>query len=226
LAIDRWKAAETLSESTFLKFVGGILRPGFAMATPEAALISLPGFSRDIAASRAEARRLLAEAGAQELQFTLTNRNVPIPYGPGADYLIEAWRQIGIAARQVQLNTKDWQSALEKGEFEAALDFVGDYFDDPTLQLTKYVSTDLSPINFSKSSDNFLDALYIGQAITAMPAKRAAIVRDFERHAMAEAYSVPFLWWNRIVVTSSHLKGWSITPSHYLNQDLAEVWLE
>ena len=63
LAIDRWGMAERLSHSTFMKFVGGLMRPGFVMATPEAALATLPGFSRDIDGARKEARRLLAEAG-------------------------------------------------------------------------------------------------------------------------------------------------------------------
>ena len=32
-------------------------------------------------------------------------------------------------------------------------------------------------------------------------------------------------WWQRIIPHSSKLKGWKILPSHYLNQDLADVWL-
>jgi hypothetical protein len=32
-------------------------------------------------------------------------------------------------------------------------------------------------------------------------------------------------WWNRIVATSSKLKGWNITPSHFLGQDLTDVWI-
>jgi peptide/nickel transport system substrate-binding protein len=51
-------------------------------------------------------------------------------------------------------------------------------------------------------------------------------VREFERRAMTEAYSVPLLWWNRIVVTSSTVQGWNITPSHFLGQDLTDVWLD
>ena len=51
------------------------------------------------------------------------------------------------------------------------------------------------------------------------------MVRDFERQALSEAYTVPLLWWNRIVATSAKLKGWSITPSHFIGQDLSEVWL-
>jgi peptide/nickel transport system substrate-binding protein len=55
---------------------------------------------------------------------------------------------------------------------------------------------------------------------------RTQIVRDFERDAMNKAYTVPLLWWNRIVVTSAKLKGWSITPSHFIGQDLTDVWLD
>ena len=226
LAIDRWGMAETLSHNTFMKFVGGLMRPGFAMATPEAALATLPGFSRDIAASREEARRLLAYAGVHDLKITLVNRDVPIPYGPAADAVIEAWRAIGVTATQVKLNTKDWLAALEGGHFAVAFDFDGDYFDDPTLQLAKYVSRSLSPSNFANSSDPMMDALYIGQAISTDPQQRARIVRDFERRALTESYSVPILWWNRIVVTSASVKGWNMTPSHYIGQDLTDVWLD
>jgi peptide/nickel transport system substrate-binding protein len=62
--------------------------------------------------------------------------------------------------------------------------------------------------------------------VTTDPRQRAKIVREFERHALTQAYSVPFLWWNRIVAASPAMKGWNLTPSHYLEQDLAEVWLD
>jgi peptide/nickel transport system substrate-binding protein len=226
LAIDRWQAAESLSSTTYVKFVGGLMRPGFSMATPEAELTALPGFSRDIVASRAEAKRLLAEAGVHGLTFKLTNRDIAVPYGAAADYMIAAWKEIGVTVTQEKLNTKDWEGALDKHGFDVAIDFGGDYFDDPTLQLAKYVSTDLSPSNHANSTDRFLDSLYVGQAVTTDPRKRAKIVREFERHAMTEAYTVPFLWWNRIVAASPRMKGWNLTPSHYLEQDLTEVWLD
>jgi peptide/nickel transport system substrate-binding protein len=91
--------------------------------------------------------------------------------------------------------------------------------------LTKFVSHDLSSVNYSSSTDRFLDALFIGPAVTSDPRQRAKIVRDFERHALTEAYMVPLLWWNRIVATSATVKGWSITPSHFIGQDLTDVWL-
>jgi peptide/nickel transport system substrate-binding protein len=227
LAIDRWNAAEVLADTTFLKYVGGVMRPGTAMSTPEAELVTLPGFSRDIAASRAEARRLLAEAGVPNLEVTLSNRNdVPIPYGPGGDYVLAAWRAIGVRATEEMANTKGWQTALETGNFAVSTDLAADFFDDPTIQLARYVSRDLSPSNHSGSTDRFLDALYIGQAITTDVRERARIVREFERHALTDAYTVPFLWWNRTIVSSVRFKGWHMSPSHYIGQDLADVWLE
>jgi peptide/nickel transport system substrate-binding protein len=225
LAIDRWQAAESLSSSTYMKFVGGVMRPGFAMATPESELARLPGFSHDPNAARAEAKQLLAQAGVHNLKIALVNRDVPIPYGPGADYVKAAWKEIGITVEEKRLNTKDWTAALKEGAFDAAFDFAGDYFDDPTLQLAKYISRDLSPVNYSGATDRKLDALFVGQAVTSDPRQRAKIVREFERQALTEAYAVPILWWNRIIANSAQLKGWAITPSHYLNQDLSDVWL-
>jgi len=225
LAIDRWGAAAKLQGSTFLKYVGGVMRPGSNMATSEAELVTIPGFSRDIAAARADAKRLLDEAGVHDLKLTVTVRDIPMPHYAGADLLAESWRQIGVATAQDRRNIWDWQKEIDARQFDVALDFSGDFYDDPTIQMTKYVSHDLSPVNYSYSTDRFLDALFIGQAVTTDPRQRAKIVRDFERHALSEAYTVPLLWWNRIVATSAKLKGWSITPSHFIGQDLTEVWL-
>ena len=226
LAIDRWGAAERQGATTFLKYVGGLMRPGSAWATPEGELAALPGFSHDIDASRAEARRLLAEAGVSELHLSLLVRGIPMPHFAAADLLADSWREVGVTTVQQRLNIWEWQKLVDREDFDVALDFSGDFYDDPTMQLTKYVSRDLSPVNFSGSQDRFLDALFIGQAMTIDQRERARIVRAFERHALTEAYTVPILWWNRIVVTSSKLKGWHITPSHFIGQDLADVWLE
>ena len=226
LAIDRWGAAAKLQGSTFLKYVGGVMRPGSSMATPEAELVTIPGFSRDIAASRDEAKRLLDEAGVHDLKVTITVRDIPMPHYAGADLLAESWLQIGVTTTQDRRNIWDWQKEIDARQFDVALDFSGDFYDDPTIQLTKYVSHDLSPVNYSYSTDRFLDALFIGQAVTSDPRQRAKIVRDFEQHALSEAYTVPLLWWNRIVATSAKIKGWSITPSHFIGQDLTEVWLD
>ena len=226
LAIDRWGAAEKLKATTFLKYVGGLMRPGSSMATPEADLINIPGFGRDIGAARAEAKSLLAAAGVRDLKLNLLVRDIAMPHYAGADLLAQSWKEIGVATTQQRLDIFQWQKVAEAGTFDVAQDFEGDYYDDPSQQLAKYVSPDLSPVNYSGATDRFLDALYVGQAMTASPVERARIVRDFERHALTQAYTVPLLWWNRIVVTSARLHGWNLTPSHFIGQDLADAWLD
>ena len=225
LAIDRWGAAERLQGTTFLKYVGGLMRPGANLAMSEAELTALPGFSRDIVSARAKAKQLLADAGVDKLSLTVLVRDIPVPHYAGAGLLVESWKELGITVAQDRRNIWDWQKIVDARDFDIALDFSGDFYDDPTFQLTKYVSHDLSPVNFSGSTDRFLDAMFVAQAMTTDPRQRAKMVRDFERHALNEAYTVPLLWWNRIVAHSSKLKGWNITPSHFIGQDLADVWI-
>ncbi|MGH7090334.1 MAG: ABC transporter substrate-binding protein, partial [Stellaceae bacterium] len=226
LAIDRWGAAERLQATTFLKDVGGLMRPGSSMAMPQTELETMPGFSHDVAASRAEAKRLLAAAGVHDLKLTVLVRDIPMPHYAGAELLAQSWAAIGVAVTLKKLNIFDWRKQVEAHDFDVAQDFQGDFYDDPTIQLAKYVSEDLSPVDFSGVTDRYLDALYIGQALTTDPRERTKIVRDFERHALNSAATVPLLWWNRIVVMSSRVKGWHITPSHFIGQDLTDVWLD
>jgi peptide/nickel transport system substrate-binding protein len=228
LAIDRWGGAEALQKIALVRHVGGLLRPGDGLATTAKELEALPGFSRNVAASRTEARRLLKEAGHENLTFKLTNRNVAMPYTPVGVFLVDQWRQIGVNVQHEQLDTKLYLAAQSRDNptYDAALDFNCDFMDEPNLQLLKYLSADRSPINYSGFTDRKLDELYDKQSGELDRTKRIALLRDFERHALEQAYTVPTIWWHRIIITNKKLKGWDITPSHYLNQDLAAVWLD
>ena len=63
MAIDRWGGSEALSKISILKFVGGVMRPGYSMSLPEAELVKLPGYSKDINKSREDAKKMLKAAG-------------------------------------------------------------------------------------------------------------------------------------------------------------------
>jgi peptide/nickel transport system substrate-binding protein len=101
LAADRHEASKTLSRIAVVKEVGGIQVPGTPWATPPAELEKLAGYGRDIAASRAEARRLLREAGVPDgFAFTFKNRGIPQPYEAIAIWLIDQGRQIVLNVRR------------------------------------------------------------------------------------------------------------------------------
>ena len=226
LAIDRWGGGQYLSQFTFLKYVGALMRPGSPFAMPESELEKLPGFWRDINKSREEAKRLLREAGVPEgFSFTLKNRNIE-PYPSLGVFIIDQWRQVGLQVDHQLLETGPWTQDLRTGNFEAMLYFNCDFMDDPDLQLLSFLSPERSPVNYARYRDPVLDSLYDQQTRELDPEKRKQLVWQFERRAVGEmAYQLPALWWNRIVVRWAKVKGWTITPSHYINQDLVDVWL-
>jgi peptide/nickel transport system substrate-binding protein len=228
LAVDRWSGAEALSKVALVRHVGGILRPGYELAASEKELVTYPGWSKDINKSREEARRLLREAGVPDLSFTFTNRNVAMPYTPVGVFLIDQWRQIGVTVKHEQLETRLYLAAQQRDKptYDAALDFNCDFMDEPNLQLQKYLSHDRSPINYAQQTDRLLDGLFDQQSGELDKKKRYAILREFEKQALEQAYTVPTIWWHRIIVHQKGMKGWHITPSHYVGQDLTDVWLD
>ena len=95
-AIDRWGSAEGLSRVSLMHTVGSLMFPGSPLAPTKAELEKIAGFWPDIDKSRAEAKRLLKEAGAEGLTFELINRNVDQPYKYLGTWLIDQWGKIGL----------------------------------------------------------------------------------------------------------------------------------
>jgi peptide/nickel transport system substrate-binding protein len=225
LAIDRWAAAPQLRRTTIAGVTGGLLRPGYALARNTPELEALPGFARDGAAAKAEARRLLKETGAENLKFVLTNEAVPNPFATIGIYAIDQWRQIGVTVEQDTLEASRWNAARLGGNFDVVVDFVAEFVDEPSVQFTHYLSHDLAPDNVSRVIDRTLDDLYEQQLRTTGPAERATLVHAFEGRVLREAYVAPISWGYRITPLAAKVMGYITTPSHFLNQDLAEVWL-
>jgi peptide/nickel transport system substrate-binding protein len=226
LALDRYQGSQALSRIAIVKLVGGVQVPGTPFATPPAELEKLAGYGRDIAKSRAEARRLLSEAGATGLTFTLKNRGVPMPYEAVGVWLLDQWRHIGVTARHEFQEAAKWDADRRAGNFEVVVDTQCGYAVEPDLDLYKFLSSGVSDNNYARYTDPVLDDLYRKQSRAIDPEERKRYVREFERRLVdEEAHYLFTLQWHRIVPHSAKLRGWTITPSHYLNQQLDAVWL-
>ena len=226
LGIDRWGGNEALSRITFVKATGGFLRPGYEFALPEAELLKIPGYDRDIEKSRAEARRLLKEAGHENLKLKLHNRTLPEPYTPVGVFLIDQWKRIGVTVEHSQVETSPYFSNLVDGKFDVALYPVTVPADEVTAQHQSYLTNAKSPISYARHTDTKLDDLWQEQSRTLDPVKRRALVQEFERHLLTMNYSLSVHWWQRIIVHHKRVKGWNFSPSHFQGQDLVGVWLE
>jgi peptide/nickel transport system substrate-binding protein len=226
LAIDRREAARVVSEFSEFGTVAGISQAGAPFAMPDAELEKVPGYWPDIEKSRAEARRLLREAGIPDgFSFVFTNRGITGPQRVGV-FLIDQWRQVGLQATHRVLETAQEFAAKRAGDFTVAHDFSCDFVEEPDYGLTKYLSSDKSPINYSRYTDPVLDELYERQSREPDVEKRKALVWEFERRVLGEmAHQLVVLGQVRAVAHWDFVKGWKVTPSHYLNQDLATVWL-
>lgn len=225
LAIDRRAAAVSLAKVSSMTFVGATQRPESPWAASEAELAALPGFGTDIAAARAEARRLLKEAGHENLKLKLVNRNITNPYTSAGIYIVDQWRQIGVTAEHAQVDVSALMTAMREAQFDAIIDFGGEWVDDPSVVLGRYQSSDVSSYAASRFTDRKVDELYKVIDTTFDPVVRKQVLRELETHVMSEANLVPFLWLNRIVGLSSQVRGFRITPTHFVNQDLADIWL-
>jgi peptide/nickel transport system substrate-binding protein len=225
LAIDRYTMSRALFTLTGLRDVGALVRPGTEWAMSPAELEKFPGFGRDIAKSRTEAKRLLAEAGYPNgLKFVMKNRNVKLPYQDFAVFFIHQWKEIGVEVENRPLETAAWFSdGRDTGNFEAMVDPHVDFMDEPDLTLVDFVSGNSG--NWGRISDPRIDDLFDRQSRALDKAERKKLVNQLEALVLENAYYLPGLWWVRNVVHSTKVKNWVAAPSHYSNQKLQDVWL-
>jgi peptide/nickel transport system substrate-binding protein len=226
MAIDRWGGSESLGKVSLIKGVSGVFRPGSPYSISDEELKKIPGFWPDINKSRDEARRLLKEAGVSNLKVKLLNRTIAQPFTPAGIFAIDQWRRIGVETEHVQVETKLWYDGMESGNFDVCVQNISDFTDDPNAQFNTLLSKKVSAIAYSRHTDTKIDDMYTLQSGTVDPAARLKIVNELEKHVLTQAYNIPLLWYQRIVVNNAKVKGWDLTPSHFTGQQLTHVWLD
>ncbi|MEK9775608.1 MAG: ABC transporter substrate-binding protein [Quisquiliibacterium sp.] len=229
LAIDRWGGSQYLSKIAIVKTVGGIAFPGSPLAATKAELQQLAGYWPDINKSRAEARRLLKEAGVDlSKTYIFNNRAVDQPYKIVGTWLIDQWKQVGLKFEQQVLPTGPFFDMLRKKKaFDVSVDFNCQSVVNPLVDVSQFISDDRSSANYGQYQDREVDALFDKMNRTGDPAEQRKYMREMEKLVVdTHANAFVTLWWYRIIPHRSYVKGWKVSPSHYLNQALDNVWLE
>ncbi len=227
LAIDRWQGARGLSKIANVRTVGGIVFPGSPLAARKEELQQIAGFWPDIEKSRAEAKRLLKEAGAEGLSFELLNRNVDQPYKYVGTWLVDQWSKVGLNVTQRVVPTGPLLEAQRSGNFAVNSGANCHGVVNPLLDIQFFLPASVGIANYGQYEDQREVDLYNRMLRETDLSKQRALMREFEKYVVdTEAHQLWVAWWYRIIPHRSYLKGWKISPSHFLNQDLATVWLD
>jgi len=229
LAVDRWGGSKYLSQIAIVKAVGGIVFPGHEMAATKEELQQIAGYWPDLNKSRAEARRLLKESGIDlSKTYYFNNRAVDQPYKIVGTWLIDQWRQVGLKFAQHTVPTGPFFDMLrKKKEYDVSIDFNCQSVVNPLVDVAKFISDDRTGNNYGNYQDREIDALFDKMNRSPDPGEQRALMREMERLALdVHANAFITLWWNRIIPHRSYVKGWKVSPSHYLNQSLDNVWLD
>jgi len=227
LALNRWGDAPALSKIAIVHTVGGVTFPDSPLAPSKAQLEQIAGYWPDIKKSRAEARQLLKEAGAEHLSFTLLNRNVDQPYKYYGIWLVDQWSKIGLHVTQRILPTGPWFAAMRAEDFDVTVEGNCQNVVNPLADIGKYLPHTISPSNYGNFDDPNEVGLYNQILREPDKTKQKALLLTFNKYVLdTQAHGIFLLWWQRTVPYRSYVKGWKVGPSHYVNQDLGTVWLD
>jgi peptide/nickel transport system substrate-binding protein len=226
LAIDRWGSQAGLSKVSLMNTVGSLIFPGSPLAPNKDQLSNIAGFWQDIDKSRAEAKRLLKEAGAEGLTFVLTNRNVDQPYKFLGTWLIDQWSKVGLKVTQEVVPTGPWFAKLRSGDFEVSTGGSCHSIINPVIDVQPWLPQSLNKANYGYYEDPKEAEIYDKWLHATDLKEQKALAHQFVKHVLDdEAHFILTYWWNRLVPLRSYVKGWKIGPSHYSNQDLGTIWL-
>ena len=224
LAIDRKAGIQVMGDLAGQRWPFVAFREGHELAPTPEELAKVPGFGPDIEANRAEARRLLEEAGVKDLSFVLLNRSIKVPYEPLAIFFIDQWRRIGVTVTQEALENGPWAQKLSSGDYTVGMDLNSPVSDDPSDVLAKYVPG--AGINYTGLEDQKLTDLFREQDAATDPEKRKEIVKQFVDRMVELTPTISTFNAERNVVLDNKVKGWKVPPSFVVGLSMRDVWLD
>ena len=196
LALDRQAFVDIVSEGE--GDIGGVLQPppGGAWGLSAEEIRALPGYGADVAANRAEGRRIMEAAGynaGNRLKLKITTRDIP-SYRIPAVILIDQLKEIHIDAELEPIDTALYFPRMIRKEFAVSLNLQTSGPDpDPVLDLFYGCG---SSLNLDGYCDAETDRLIEAQSREADPLKRRLHLREIERR-LAEDGGRPILFYSR-----------------------------
>jgi len=226
MCIDRYAGLDALSQITFTGGASSWSLAGSEWAMPDEELKKMPGFRPDIEAERKKAMEMLKEAGAEGLTFRYSNRGVAHPYDHMAIFLISQWKACGLNPVMETNPSAKFVEIRKNGGFDATIDWNASQIPEPTQMLRTYTSADINPENYSGYINRKLDDLYEAQRKEFDFEKRKAMVNEFEKIVLEEAWNIPVAYANRTIPLNAKVMNFPMAYSHTMFNDFRGVWLD
>ncbi len=225
-----------LDRQAFIAVQQGLGRLGGAMMSApygvwgltQEQLESLPGFNKDVEKNRAEARKLMEEAGygpdkKLKTSFLVRQGSVPIQ---GATLVADQLRSIYIEG---DVDAKDYTvftNMLMKGAYTLGFHGTGNALDDPDIILVENFMCN-SPRNYTKYCNKEIEAKINEQSVILDPKKRRELVQQIDMQLEREAAKPTIYQTLQMQCWQPHVKGLVKGGNgNYSHHRFEQVWLD
>ena len=228
LALDRRSFIQILAEG--YGDIGSAMQPPpqGVWGMPAEILKTLPGYGPDIGKNRAEARKIMAEAGYgadKRLAVKVSVRNTP-PFRDPAVILIDQLREVYIDAELETVESATWFPKVYRKDYKIGLNLTGLGVDDPDAQFYENYACG-SDRNYTGYCNPQIDKLFDQQSMERDQEKRRGLVFEIDKK-LQEDGARPILFHNRFATCwQPQLRGLTIMVNSLFNGwRMEDVWLE
>jgi peptide/nickel transport system substrate-binding protein len=226
LAMDRKAFVQGVRHGGAVVGTSVMPRPFGAWSMPEKDMLALPGY-RGSAQDKAQARRLLAEAGfgpAKPLKVDLTTRAFAI-YIDLASFVADQLRQVGVEATVKQIETSAFFPALARRDYLIGANLTAAAVDDPDVYFYENYKCGTSR-NYTDYCNEAVDRLIDQQSAELDRDKRLKLVWEIQRRLEADVARPMLGWRNEYFTQWPYVKN--LVPHHSLYNygRMQEVWLD
>src|SRR5215831_17847775 len=228
LTLDRKAFIDTLTQGKGI-IGGALMSPPFGVwGLPSDQMQALFGYGPDVAANRAEARKLMEGQGYgpnNRIHVKISTRNIP-PYRDPAVLLIDQLKEIYIDGELELVDTPVWFPRLAKKDFTIGLNLIGNGLDEPDQTLYENYTCNAEG-NYDGYCSAELDKLVDRQSMESDQQKRRQLVWEIEKK-MAEDVARPILY-HSVSGTCWHpyVKGYTMfVNAIYNGLRMEDVWLD
>ncbi len=187
----------TIDRSSFLKImvegqgdIGGAMEPSPAglWGLPPEIMKTLPGYDPDVAANRAEARKLMQKHGygpEHHLAVKVATRNIS-QYRDPAVILIDQMKQIYIDGELDAVETANWFPKIARKDYMLGANLTGSGVDDPDAYFFENYACG-SERNYTGYCNQELEKMFVQQSEERDQDKRKKLVWEIDRQLQEDA---------------------------------------